>query len=731
MDVDSLIHAIDAMASDFVLLERGAVDVPTAGRLLNQLEIISGGSLEMDAEPLRRLSGGLVALLENVIMNGGGGEADFNALQKGITLMQEFGSGLTEADVPPEKDVGELMSEIAELASDGSSGEPPSAAKEQEDDGASGLQDESLLRDFIVEGLEYINEIEVNILNLEQNPEDKDCVNAVFRPFHSIKGVAGFLNLDDIRELAHRLEDLLDKIRKDELSVNTDVIDVILEGADALKALIASLQKKLDGYSAEEAEVDLGALAARIEDAEEGNHAEKGVKRLGDILVEDGVITREALTECLEVAKETPAKKIGETLIAKGKATPKQVSQALRKQSNQASEAASIRVDTSKLDDLIDMVGELVITQTMIRQNPVIRVTADEKMLRDISQLGSIISELQRTSTSLRMIPIKQTFQKITRLVRDLSKATGKKVNVAMTGEETEIDRNMVEEIYNPLVHMVRNAVDHGIEEPAERIMLGKPEAGTVSLKAYHRGGTIVIEIADDGRGLDAQKIFDKAVAHGLIEAGAGLTEQDIFRLIFLPGLSTASAVTDVSGRGVGMDVVKRAIDKLRGKVDIRSVKEKGTTFIASFPLTMAIIDGMIVRVGKEKYIVPTSAVRLLLRPDRSECSTVAQKGEMVNVRGTLIPLIRLHELFGIDGERKKPWESIVMVVDSGNRSKCVMVDEILGKEEVVIKGLGDGMKKAKGVSSGAILGDGNIGLILDPEGLFDLSETAVGAKRH
>ncbi len=731
MDVDSLIHAIDAMASDFLLLERGTVDVPTAGRLLNQLEIISGGSLEMDAEPLRRLSGGLVALLENVIMNGGGGEADFTALQKGITLMQEVSSGLTKADVPPGKDVGEFMSEVTQLAGDGFPEEATSAAKEQEGGGSSGLQDESLLRDFIVEGLEYINEIEVNILNLEQNPEDKDCVNSLFRPFHSIKGVAGFLNLDDIRELAHRLEDLLDKIRKDELSVNTDVIDVILEGADALKALIASLQKKLDGYPPGEAEVDLEALTARIGDVEEGNHAEKGVKRLGEILVDDGVITRETLTEFLEVAKETPAKKIGETLIAEGKATPKQVSQALRKQSNQASEAASIRVDTTKLDDLIDMVGELVITQTMIRQNPVLRATADEKLLRDISQLGSIISELQRTSTSLRMIPIKQTFQKITRLVRDLSKATGKKVNVAMTGEETEIDRNMVEEIYNPLVHMVRNAVDHGVEKPAERITAGKPEAGTISLKAYHRGGTIVIEIADDGKGLDAQKILDKAVGNGLIEAGAGLTEQEIFRLIFLPGLSTASTVSDVSGRGVGMDVVKKAIDKLRGKVDIQSVKEKGTTFIASFPLTMAIIDGMIVRVGKEKFIVPTSAVRLLLRPDRSECSTVARKAEMVNVRGTLLPLIRLHELFGIDGEQKKPWESIVMVVDSDNRSKCVMVDEILGKEEVVIKGLGDGMKKAKGVSSGAILGDGNIGLILDPEGLFDLSETAMAAKRR
>ncbi len=721
---DSLMHAIDGMASHFLFLDNRTIDIPTAGQLINQLEVIAKEAVALNVEPLRRVAGGLTALLEKIILDDvQDGEAAFCALEKGITLMQEIGTALSKTDAQAGADIGGVMAEISRLAGDRFPGDEGAVETATPRDEKPEIRDESLLKDFIVEGLEYINEIEVNILNLEQNPEDKDCVNAIFRPFHSIKGVAGFLNLDNIRDLAHNLENLLDKVRKDTLPVTPGLIDVILDGGDALKALIGALGDELDGRPEEAPDIDLKALAARIRKAEEGPGDTDEVKKLGDILVEDGVITEETLVEALEISKEPPAKKIGETLIAEGKATPKQVSQALRKQTGKISEAASIRVDTSKLDDLIDMVGELVITQSMIRQNPDVQANTDKKLSRDIAQLCSITSELQRTSTSLRMIPIKQTFQRVARLVRDLSKATGKAVNVVLVGEDTEIDRNMVEEIYNPLVHLIRNAVDHGIGTPRERIEHGKPEAGTIHLKAYHRGGTIVIEIADDGKGLDQQKILDKAIREGAIDANAHLTEQEIYRLIFLPGLSTAAKVTDVSGRGVGMDVVKKAIDKLRGKIDILSTPGEGTTFIASFPLTLAIIDGMIVKVGGEKYIMPTSAIRQLLRPDETSCSSVAQRAEMINVRGRLLPLVRLHELFGVASERKKPWETILMVVDSDSRSKCFMVDEILGKEEVVIKGLGEGLKATRGVSGGAILGDGNIGLILDPEGLFELSE--------
>jgi len=727
MDENPLIKLIDGLASDFLFLDDRTIDVPTAGCLLNHLEAITDEADKSEVPSLKTISVGLAALLENIILNGVADEESvFVSVNKGINAMQEIVSDLSMIETCPERDTSALMEEIARLAGDRYAHEP------KKEDAIISVQkteirDESLLKDFIIEGLEYINEIEVNILNLERNPQDKDFVNAIFRPFHSIKGVAGFLNLENIRDLSHNLENLLDKVRKDELTASSDIIDVILDGADALKALIESLQKELEDNCDKISDVDTNIIVERIKSIETGQGRAAKVKKLGEILVDDGIITQEVLTEALETAQEPPPKKLGETLITAKIVTPKQVSQALRKQSNQINETTSIRVDTRKLDDLIDMVGELVITQSMIRQNPALKSSDDKKLLRDISQLSSITSELQRTSTSMRMIPIKQTFQRMARLVRDLSKTAGKTIDVVLTGEETEIDRNMVEEIYNPLVHLVRNAADHGIETPRERIEVGKPSEGTIHLKAYHRGGTIVIEISDDGKGLDKRKILETAIKNGLIDANSNIAEQDIFRLIFMPGLSTANKVTDVSGRGVGMDVVKKAIDRLRGKIDIQSNQGKGTTFIASFPLTLAIIDGMIVKIGKEKYILPTNAVRQLLRPDQDMCSTVAEKAEMINVRGKLLPMVRLHELFDVRSEKKMPWESIVMVIESDSRSKCFMVDEILGKEEVVIKGLGTGMKKTKGISGGAILGDGNIGLILDPEGLFDLSE-AVGA---
>lgn len=258
---------------------------------------------------------------------------------------------------------------------------------------------------------------------------------------------------------------------------------------------------------------------------------------------------------------------------------------------------------------------------------------------------------------------------------------------------------------------------------PEERIKLGKSEQGLIRLKAYHRGGNIIIEISDDGRGLDKETILEKAIKNGIIHSADGLTDQDISRIIFLPGLSTAKTVTDVSGRGVGLDVVKQAVEKLRGKIDIESLQGKGTTFMVSFPLTMAIIDGIIVKVGTEYYILPTMAIRRMLRPSQNLYNNIIGKGETINVMGQLLPLVRLYDLFHIKPECRDPWEGIVVVVDGEGRSKCLLVDKIIGKAEVVIKSLGDGLKKIKGVSAGAILGDGHIGLILDPEGLFELSE--------
>ncbi|MDI6686604.1 MAG: chemotaxis protein CheA [Desulfobacterales bacterium] len=719
-EYDSLISLTDSMASDFLFIDGKKIDVPDAGKFFNKLNELIKEADSRKIFQLKNVAVGLNSLLEKMVLNEiDDEEAGFNAFEKGIILMQNISESF--------KNTGgyEGGIEVFEELIPTLMGEQPAAGNEQPATSVVDAQDESLLRDFIIEGIEYIDEIEINILNLEQAPENKDYINNIFRPFHSIKGVASFLNLEQIRGLAHSLETLLDRARSGELVVTSHLIDVILDGADSLKAMIVKLRDDLEGNPAKPLKVDLPALIARIESVSDGEPDVQERKKVGEILVEEGVVTEKVLEQELDVAKQTiPPKKIGEILIAGGKATPKQVSQALRKQADQVMDTAAIRVNIKKLDDLIDMVGEMVITQSMIRQNRIVQSNSDSKLTKNIAQLSSITSELQRTSTSLRMVPIKQTFQRMSRLVRDLAKDAGKTVSVIMEGEDTEIDRNMVDEIYNPLVHMIRNAVDHGIEFPEEQVKLGKTEKGIIQLRAYHRGGNIVIEISDNGKGLDKDSILKKAVEKGIVDGSHDLPDQDIYRLVFHPGLSTAKKVTDISGRGVGMDVVRQAVEKLRGKIEINSVYGKGTTVSARFPLTMAIINGMVVRIGNEKYIIPTTAIRKLLRPARELYNKVIDKGETINIMGKLLPLVRLYNLFGIEPEYKDPWDAVIVVVEGQNRSKCLLVDEIIGGEEVVIKNLGKGLKSVKGVSGGAIMGGGNVGLILDTEGLFELSES-------
>jgi len=737
MSYDSLTGFIDSMASDFLFIDGRDIDISAAGKFLNHLDQILAEAEKVSALPVAKISRSLSHILGKWLIDQvKDKETGFGTIEKGIFLMQEVAESykntgayggdvggfiggcatLLGEEIPLEAAAQDKVPDAVEAAPAGEPETVPESAADQ-------VQDESLLKDFIVEACEYIDEIEVNILNLEQEPDNKEFINAIFRPFHSIKGVASFLNLGIIRDLAHKLENLLDKARNGEQEVTPPLIDVVLDGADALKILVNQLKTDPGSSQTIPEGLDLEELKKRIQMVEEGRTDIPARKKLGEILVEEGVITPETLKKGLDTIEKKPGTKIGEALISEGDVTPKQVSQALRKQVDQVSEASTIRVDTHKLDDMIDMVGELVITQSMVQQDLNMSLHADRNLMRDIAQLFRITSALQRASTGLRMIPIKQTFQRMSRLVRDLSKAAGKTVAVEMEGEDTEIDRNMVDEIYNPLVHMIRNSVDHGLEVPADRLRAGKSEKGIIRLSAYHRGGNIVIEISDDGRGLNKEKILDKAIKNKVLQSRDGLSDAEIYRLVFLPGLSTAEKVTDISGRGVGMDVVKQAVEKLRGKIEIESQPGEGTTFITSFPLTMAIIDGMIVKVGPERYILPTTAIRQALRPTRESYNNVVGKGETIRVMGQLLPLVRLYQLFGIDPDYKDPWEAIGVVVEGGNRSKCLLVDKIVGKAEVVIKSLGEGFKNIRGISGGAILGDGQVGLIVDPEGLFDFSE--------
>jgi two-component system chemotaxis sensor kinase CheA len=309
------------------------------------------------------------------------------------------------------------------------------------------------------------------------------------------------------------------------------------------------------------------------------------------------------------------------------------------------------------------------------------------------------------------------------RLVRDVARKLGKDVDLEIVGRDTEVDRNVVESLGDPLVHMVRNSVDHGIEKPDDRVAAGKPRNGKVTLRAYHQAGNINIEIGDDGKGLSKARILKKAVEAGIVQDGQSLTDQEIFRLIFHAGLSTAEKVTDVSGRGVGMDVVKQNIEKLRGRIEIGSVEGKGSTFTIRLPLTLAVIDGLIVRVGREKYVLPILSIEQSLRPRPEQLSTVQGRGEQVMVRGAMLPLVRLHRLYGVTPQTDDPTQALVVIVQDNDRRACVLVDELLRQEQVVIKSLGDGLDKQPGISGGAVLGDGNVSLILDVPGILDLYE--------
>ena len=578
--------------------------------------------------------------------------------------------------------------------------------------------DIEILTDFISEAEDNLNNIEVSLIELEQDPENADIINDIFRPFHTIKGVSGFLSLDKINRLSHATENLLDSARSGDFTINHSATDAVLESVDLLKQLIDNAKQGLEnGYRQDDGHIDVEILRDKLKRLQIS--LTKGEKEpLGEILVRKNDLKEEDVEEALEIQKQHPEKKFGEILIEDKKVAPAQVASALMEQSTVKRRLDSqVKVSTRKLDDLVDYAGELVIAQSMLRQ----QTMENSALSQTVSQLGQIVNNMQNIAMSMRMIPIKATFMKMIRLVRDLSRKSGKQINLSMTGEETEIDRNVVDALYEPMVHMIRNACDHGIESVEERREKGKPEQGNIDLRAYHKGGNIVIEIEDDGKGLDRDKIMKKAVTTGLVTGDEQMTDAQVFNLILSPGFSTASQITDVSGRGVGMDVVKEGIEKFRGHLNIESEKGAGSRFIISLPLTLAIIDGMLVRVDDERYVIPTIAIQKAFRPAAGEHFTVEGKGEMVKDRGRLVPLIRLNEVYETSDHVKSVEQSLVVVVESKEERRAFLIDELLGKDEYVIKNLGGNMDDIQGIAGGAILADGKVGLILDVHGIFSI----------
>ncbi|HRF90669.1 MAG TPA: chemotaxis protein CheA, partial [Desulfobacter postgatei] len=578
--------------------------------------------------------------------------------------------------------------------------------------------DMEILTDFISEAQENLDTIEVSLIELEHDPVNTDIINDIFRPFHTIKGVAGFLSLTKINKLAHATENLLDSARSGDFIISHTVTDIILASVDTLKALLDKVKQGIQtGYRESDDDIDVDSLSSRLKQLQIS--LTKGEKEpLGEILVRKKELSQSDLDQALEFQNKNSVKKLGEILVEEKKVKPKQVASALMEQSCVKKKMdVQVRVSTQKLDDLVDYAGELVIAQSMLRQ----QTKEDVIVSKTVSQLGQIVNHMQNIAMSMRMIPIQATFMKMIRLVRDLSRKSGKEIHLSMTGEDTEIDRNVVDALYEPMVHMIRNACDHGIEATSERSKTGKPAQGNIHLCAYHKGGNIIIEIEDDGKGLDKDKILEKAKSTGLIKGDEQMTDTQVFDLIMQPGFSTAKEITDISGRGVGMDVVKDGIEKFRGHLNIASKKGKGTKFIISLPLTLAIIDGMLIGVDDQRYVIPTIAIQKAFKPRQGEYFTVKGKGEMVKDRGNLIPLIRLNEIYGTSNNKKSIDACLVVVVESKEEKRAILIDELLGKDEYVIKSLGHSMNDIQGIAGGAILADGKVGLILDVDGIFSI----------
>lgn len=548
------------------------------------------------------------------------------------------------------------------------------------------------LPQLIEELEEHIEIAEEQILKLEKDPQEKAALDHLFRSFHTVKGTSAFLGLSAIETLAHKAENLLDKARTEGGELEAGNMELVFESVDSFKKIALALKDIVKSGTKDLTLPEFPQLVRKL-DAAAGN---------GDDFELDRV-------------KPSAPPRVPEKNEKEPKPSPQTIKKAVLKE--------TVKVDSDRLDRLVDTIGELVIAETMVIQDEELRSKVSPKVLQNLSHLDKITRELQEMGTSLRMVPVHSTFQKMARLVRDLSKKEKKEIDFVMTGEETELDKTVVDKIGDPLVHMVRNAVDHGIEKTTEeREKAGKSPKARVDLRAFHKGGNIYIEVEDDGRGLNKEVIYQKAVDKGIISPDENLSDKEIYSLIFAPGFSTAQKITEISGRGVGMDVVKRNIEELRGQIEIQSELGCGSVFSIRLPLTLAIIDGMVISVENERYIIPTLSIVMSLHLSRDDIKTVQGKGEMIQVQGELIPVFHLDRIFGIERRKELPEELLVVVVEDDRKKTGILIDELIGQQQIVIKNLGDFLKNTEGISGGAIMGDGSVGLILDVSGLVRLA---------
>ena len=541
-----------------------------------------------------------------------------------------------------------------------------------------------LIGEFLSESEEGLGRADQILMHAEHEGASAEAVNGLFRVFHTIKGVAGFLELAEVTTLAHTTETMLNRCRDGTLKLADERLEVVFDATATVRRMLAELRTAVQDSVPFATHENLEGLLQRLR-----------------ALSEDA-------TPAVAAAPAEPTSIEPAASVSAASRSPDAMGATKLRE--------TVKVDLERVDALMAMVGELVVVEAMVGNAPEIAKSASARVRNCLSQLAKVTRDLQDVGMRMRMVPVAGVLQKIARMSRDLGRKSGKQLRLVLSGEATEMDRSMVEQIADPLVHMIRNAVDHGLEPPDERRRAGKPEEGTIRLSAYHEGGSTVIELADDGRGLDRDAILAKARDQGLVGPNDTLCESDIHMLIFAPGFSTAKQVTEVSGRGVGMDVVKSNLEAMHGRVTISTTPGQGTTFKLVLPLTLAIIDGMMVACGQDRYIIPTLSVVESIRPNQSMLVAFAGQLEMLNVRGQILPLVRLARLFNISDAKSDPTQAIVVIIEGVGRRLGLLVDEVVTQQQVVIKSLGQGLGPTRFLSGAAILADGRVGLIINVE---------------
>ena len=632
-----------------------------------------------------------------------------------------------------------------------------------------------IMEDFLIEAFELIEQIDHDLVELEANPEDLELLNRIFRVAHTVKGSSSFLNFDVLTELTHHMEDVLNKARKGELKITPDIMDVVLESVDMMKRLLESIR---DNGSDAAAGIDIKNICASLTQISEGEApsaaaeapaapapepvkepepaapAEEAAPEVSDAelsKLSDSEVEAE-IERLLKVRKaEDQARRASKGIAPKSpeeiapaasaapapvpKPAPSRERDADKKvpaasSSSAVAQEQTIRVEVKRLDHLMNLIGELV-----LGKNRLLKIYDDveeryegEKFLEELNQVVSSLSlvttDIQLAVMKTRMLPIAKVFNKFPRMIRDLSRELGKQIDLEISGEETELDKSIVEEIGDPLVHIIRNSCDHGIEDPETRKAMGKPEKGLVQLKAYNEGNHIVVEIVDDGKGLDADMLKAKSIEKGIIterEADA-MSEKEAFGLIFKPGFSTAAKVTNVSGRGVGMDVVKTNIEKLNGIIDIESEVGKGTVMKLKIPLTLAIIQSLLVGTQEEFYAIPLASVLETVRVPIDDIYTIDGKN-VLRLRDEVLSLVRLSDVFGVNKVFDGGDQTYVVIIGVAEAKLGIIVDTLVGQEEIVIKSMGDYLQNIPGIAGATIRGDGRVTLIIDVGAMMEMAK--------